>query len=117
MGFGAVTSEVSVEPVRQPPTCHPPTPWLSLQLQKDAERSQFMLYFSSRARLFKTAHFQDQDMKRMLSKLQNVDKSALPTEDLREVIDRAPGLQSTHSCTPGEGGSLTCDLEPECLGQ
>lgn len=63
-----------------------------------------MLYFGSRARLFKTDHFQNPDVKRMLSKLQNIDKSALPTEDLREVIDRAPGLQGTHSCSPGKGG-------------
>lgn len=64
-----------------------------------------MLYFGTRARLFKTEHFHDPEVRRMLSKLQNVDKSALPTEDLREVIDRAPGLQGTHSCTPREGGS------------
>lgn len=63
-----------------------------------------MMYFGNRARLFKTDHFQSPEVKRMLSKLQNIDKSALPTEDLREVIARSPGLQGTYSSSPGEGG-------------
>ncbi|KAL4695085.1 hypothetical protein H8959_000180 [Pygathrix nigripes] len=40
-------------------------------LHKDMERSQFMIYFGIRACLFKVAQFQDQDVKRMLRKLQN----------------------------------------------
>lgn len=65
-----------------------------------------MLYFGSRARMFKTNYFHDPEVKRMLSKLQNVDKSALPTEDLREVIDRAPGRHGTHARTQGRVGQV-----------
>ncbi|XP_006533119.1 angiotensin-converting enzyme-like protein Ace3 isoform X3 [Mus musculus] len=40
------------------------------------------------------------DVKRMLRKLQNIDKSALPTEDLLEVTDRGPGRPGTHTPAP-----------------
>lgn len=59
-----------------------------------------MLYFSTRARMFRTDHFLNQDVKRMLRKLQNIDKSALPTEDLLEVTDRGPGRPGTHTPAP-----------------
>uniref|UniRef100_A0A8C7BW83 Angiotensin-converting enzyme n=1 Tax=Neovison vison TaxID=452646 RepID=A0A8C7BW83_NEOVI len=58
-------------------------------------RSRHMLYFGTRARLFKTSRFQDPAVKRMLSKLQTIDKAALPQDELREVMDgeRAGGRQ------------------------
>ncbi|XP_005070292.1 angiotensin-converting enzyme-like protein Ace3 [Mesocricetus auratus] len=83
-------------------------------LQKEVERSQFMLYFGSRARLFKTDHFQDPEVKRMLSKLQNVDKSALPTEDLREYDRLLTYMETTYSTAEvcmDEGPCLS--LEPD----
>ncbi|CAH6776291.1 angiotensin-converting enzyme-like protein Ace3 [Phodopus roborovskii] len=83
-------------------------------LQKEAERSQFMLYFGSRARLFKTDHFQDPEVKRMLSKLQNVDKSALPTEDLREYNRLLTYMETAYSTAEvclHEGPCLS--LEPD----
>lgn len=66
------------------------------------EKSQHTLYFGTRARLFKVANFQDSDVKRMLSKLLNVDKAALPKEELREVMDKPPGLQA-HAPHPRVG--------------
>ena len=66
------------------------------------EKSQHTLYFGTRARLFKIANFQDPDVKRMLSKLLNVDKAALPKEELREVMDEPPGLQA-HAPHPRGG--------------
>nr|XP_021489952.1 angiotensin-converting enzyme-like [Meriones unguiculatus] len=83
-------------------------------LQKEVERSQFMLYFGTRARLFKTDHFHDPEVKRMLSKLQNVDKSALPTEDLREYNRLLTYMETTYSTTEvclDEGPCLS--LEPD----
>lgn len=56
-----------------------------------------MLYFGTRARMFRIDQFLNRDVKRMLRKLQNIDKSALPMEDLLEVTDRAPGLPGTHT--------------------
>lgn len=76
-----------------------------------------MLYFGIRARMFRIDHFLNPDVKRMLSKLQNIDKSALPTKDLLEVIDRAPGLQRTHTLLHPRGGWVRSDLEPEYLRQ
>uniref|UniRef100_A0A7N5KD44 Angiotensin-converting enzyme n=1 Tax=Ailuropoda melanoleuca TaxID=9646 RepID=A0A7N5KD44_AILME len=43
------------------------------------------------ARLFKTSRFQDPAVKRMLSKLQNIDKAALPQDELEEVMDGKAG--------------------------
>lgn len=60
-----------------------------------------MLYFGTRARLFKTSRFQDPAVKRMLSKLQNIDKAALPQDELREVMDGAP--RSPGTCSPPQG--------------
>lgn len=60
-----------------------------------------MLYFGTRARLFKNASFQDPSIKRMLSKLQNIDKAALPKDELREVMDGAP--RSPGACSPPQG--------------
>ncbi|VFV22246.1 angiotensin-converting enzyme-like [Lynx pardinus] len=51
-------------------------------LHKDSERSQHMPYFGTWARQFKISRFQDPAMKRMLSKLQNIDKAALPQDEL-----------------------------------
>lgn len=76
-----------------------------------------MLYFGIRARMFRIGHFLDPDVKRMLSKLQNIDKSALPMKDLLEVIDRALGLQCTHTLLHPRGGWGRLDLEPEYLRQ
>ena len=66
------------------------------------EKSQHTLYFGTRARMFKIANFQDSDVKRMLSKLLNIDKAALPKEELREVMDEPPGLQA-HAPPSGVG--------------
>lgn len=76
-----------------------------------------MLYFGTRARMFRIDHFQDLDVKRRLSKLRNIDKSALPVEDFQEVIDRGPGLQGTHTLLHPRGGWVRSDLEPEYLRQ
>uniref|UniRef100_F6XKU8 Angiotensin-converting enzyme n=1 Tax=Equus caballus TaxID=9796 RepID=F6XKU8_HORSE len=54
------------------------------------ERSQHMLFFGTQARLFKIARFQDPVVKHMLSKLQNIDKAALPKDELQEVMEGAP---------------------------
>jgi hypothetical protein len=66
-----------------------------------------MTYFGTRARLFKITQFQDPAVKRMLSKLQDIDKAALPKDELQEVIDRAPGLQAHAPLPQGRvGGSV-----------
>ncbi|XP_051015235.1 angiotensin-converting enzyme-like protein Ace3 [Acomys russatus] len=83
-------------------------------LQKEVERSQLMLYFGTRARLFKKDHFQDPEVKRKLSKLQNVDKSALPTEDLREynrLLTNMEAIYNTAEVCLDEGPCLS--LEPD----
>lgn len=65
-----------------------------------------MLYFGTRACLFKSARAQDPTVKRMLSKLQNIGKAALP-DKLQEVmtgIPRPPGTCSPHPGVHGLAG-------------
>lgn len=68
-------------------TCTHPSP---LQLHKEVEKSKFLTYFGTRARLFKVSQFQDPAVKRMLRKLQDIDKAALPEDQLQEVMDGDP---------------------------
>ncbi|XP_035972038.1 angiotensin-converting enzyme-like protein Ace3 [Halichoerus grypus] len=83
-------------------------------LHKDSERSQHMLYFGTRARLFKTSRFHDAAVKRMLSKLQNIDKAALPQDELREYNKLLAYMETTYSMAQvclNEGPCLP--LEPD----
>ncbi|XP_028636529.1 angiotensin-converting enzyme-like protein Ace3 [Grammomys surdaster] len=85
-------------------------------LQKEAERSQFMLYFGIRARMFRIDHFLNPDVKRMLSKLQNIDKSALPTKDLLEYNKLLTYMETAYNSAEvcldeGPCLSLVPDLE------
>lgn len=63
-------------------------------------KSQHSLYFGTRARLFKITNIQDPMLKRMLTKLQNLEKAALPQEELQEVMDGAPRSPGTWSLPP-----------------
>uniref|UniRef100_A0A9L0S5M0 Angiotensin-converting enzyme n=1 Tax=Equus caballus TaxID=9796 RepID=A0A9L0S5M0_HORSE len=81
---------------------------LEEMLLKDMERSQHMLFFGTQARLFKIARFQDPVVKHMLSKLQNIDKAALPKDELQEVMEGAP--RSPGTCSPGESGDWWEDV-------
>ena len=74
-----------------------------------------MPYFGTWARLFKISRFQDPAMKRMLSKLQNIDKAALPQDELREVMDGAP--MSPGICSPPQGWVGWPGGKPESLGR
>ncbi|XP_053426752.1 angiotensin-converting enzyme-like protein Ace3 [Nycticebus coucang] len=78
-------------------------------LRKDVERSQFMVYFGTRARLFKTDQFQDQVVKRMLSKLQDIGKAALPQDELREYNKLLAYMETTYSM------AQVCMNEGPCL--
>ncbi|XP_004749261.2 angiotensin-converting enzyme-like protein Ace3 isoform X1 [Mustela putorius furo] len=83
-------------------------------LHKDSERSRHMLYFGTRARLFKTSRFQDPAVKRMLSKLQTIDKAALPQDELREYNQLLTYMETTYSMAQvclNEGPCLP--LEPD----
>uniref|UniRef100_A0A8C0SQS4 Angiotensin-converting enzyme n=1 Tax=Canis lupus familiaris TaxID=9615 RepID=A0A8C0SQS4_CANLF len=66
-------------------------------LHKDSERSKHMLYFGTQARLFKTSRFQDPDVKRLLSKLLNIDKAALPQDELQEYNQLLAYMETTYS--------------------
>ncbi|XP_037350441.1 angiotensin-converting enzyme-like protein Ace3 [Talpa occidentalis] len=83
-------------------------------LLKDVKRSQHMLYFGSRARLFRMANIQSPTVKRMLSKLQHIDKAALPQDDLREYNQLLAYMETTYSMAQvclNEGPCLS--LEPD----
>uniref|UniRef100_A0A8D2K6D3 Angiotensin-converting enzyme n=1 Tax=Theropithecus gelada TaxID=9565 RepID=A0A8D2K6D3_THEGE len=83
-------------------------------LHKDMERSQFMIYFGTRACLFKVAQFQNQDLNRMLRKLQNIDKAALPKDELREYNELLADMEMTYSMAQVCLNERPClSLEPE----
>lgn len=73
-----------------------------------------MLFFATRARLFKNTRFQDPTVKRMLSKLQNIGKAALPKDKLLEVTSGAPGSPGT--CSSLWGGGQPAGGEPRAWG-
>ncbi|XP_008269909.2 angiotensin-converting enzyme-like protein Ace3 isoform X1 [Oryctolagus cuniculus] len=66
-------------------------------LRREVERSQFLTYFGTRARLFKTSQFQDPAVKRMLSKLKDIDKAALPKDKLWEYNKLLAYMETTYS--------------------
>ncbi|XP_055982553.1 angiotensin-converting enzyme-like protein Ace3 [Sorex fumeus] len=85
-------------------------------LQKEVEKSQHMLYFGTRARLFKIPAIQDPTLKRMLSKLQNLEKAALPQDELREYNQLLANMETAYSMAQvclNEGPCL--DLEPDLI--
>uniref|UniRef100_A0A8C6G0I9 Angiotensin-converting enzyme n=1 Tax=Moschus moschiferus TaxID=68415 RepID=A0A8C6G0I9_MOSMO len=83
-------------------------------ITKKNQEEMHTLYFGTRARLFKIANFQDSDVKRMLSKLLDVDKAALPKEELREYNQILAYMETTYSMAQvclNEGPCLP--LEPD----
>ncbi|XP_004456877.2 angiotensin-converting enzyme-like protein Ace3 [Dasypus novemcinctus] len=83
-------------------------------LHKDMERSEHMLYFGTRARLFNISSFRDPAVKRMLSKLQDIDKAALPKDELWEYNQLLAYMEMTYSMAQAcleEGPCLP--LEPD----
>nr|XP_019588384.1 PREDICTED: angiotensin-converting enzyme-like [Rhinolophus sinicus] len=66
-------------------------------LHKDEEKNKHTLYFGTRVRLFKNARFQDPAVKRMLSKLQNIEKAALPKDELREYNKLLAYMKTTYN--------------------
>ncbi|XP_048222837.1 angiotensin-converting enzyme-like protein Ace3 [Perognathus longimembris pacificus] len=85
-------------------------------LNKEVERSQFMLYFGTRARLFNINQFHDPVVKRMLSKLQDIDKAALPKDELLEYNKLLAYMETAYSMgqvcmSEGPCVTLESDLE------
>uniref|UniRef100_A0ABI7ZDM5 Angiotensin-converting enzyme n=1 Tax=Felis catus TaxID=9685 RepID=A0ABI7ZDM5_FELCA len=80
-------------------------------LHKDSERSQHMPYFGTWARLFKISRFQDPDMKRMLSKLQNIDKAVTPAAQYNMLLAYMETTYSMAQVCLNEGPCLP--LEPD----
>ncbi|XP_008061508.2 angiotensin-converting enzyme, partial [Carlito syrichta] len=87
---------------------------LEEMLHRDMEWSQFRLYFGTRARLFKATQFQDPDVRRMLSKLQDMDTAALPQNELQEynqLLAYMETIYSTAQVCLNEGPCMS--LEPD----
>nr|XP_003472155.2 angiotensin-converting enzyme-like protein Ace3 [Cavia porcellus] len=83
-------------------------------LQKELERSYFMKHFGTQAHLFNITQIQDPTVKRMLSKLQDIGKAALPYDDLWEYNKLVAYMETTYSLAQvclDEGPCMT--LEPD----
>lgn len=58
---------------------------LCLQLQKNIQMANHTLKYGTRARRFDVTYFQNSTMKRMIHKIQDLERAALPVEELEEV--------------------------------
>lgn len=107
-----MTLEFNVGPFVPPPTSHDKygDPHSSCTR---TQRGPSTFCTLAPARLFKTSRFQDPAVKRMLSKLQNIDKAALPQDELEEVMDGAP--RSPGTCSPPQG--WLAEGKPDRLGR
>lgn len=56
-----------------------------LQLKKDLEMAAHTLEYGLKARQYDTSDFQDPSVKRIIKKLSDLEKAALPTAELEEV--------------------------------
>lgn len=55
------------------------------QLEKNLEMSAHTLTYGEKARKYDTTDFQDASVKRIIKKLSDIDRAALPKEELEEV--------------------------------
>ncbi|XP_007958103.1 angiotensin-converting enzyme-like protein Ace3 [Orycteropus afer afer] len=78
-------------------------------LHKDMERSQHILYFGTQAHQFNITTFRDPVIKRMLKKVQDMDKAALPEEELREYNKLLASMEMMYSMAE------VCMEEGPCL--
>lgn len=58
---------------------------LSLQMEKNTQMANHTVEYGSRARLFDITFFQNATLKRMIHKIQDLERAALPTAELEEV--------------------------------
>lgn len=82
--------------------------------------SEHTLKYGKMAREYDTTDFQDASVKRIINKLSDIDRAALPTQELEEVLhqhramhtDKESMLQQ-HISMPMSG----CIRTPECNGR
>jgi peptidyl-dipeptidase A len=55
------------------------------QLEKSTEVSNHTLKYGTRAKTFDVSNFQNSSIKRIIKKLQNLDRAVLPPKELEEV--------------------------------
>lgn len=56
-----------------------------LQLEKNLEMSNHTLHYGLQARTFDPTDFKDTSIKRILKKLSDIERAALPEDELKEV--------------------------------
>lgn len=70
----------SPEPVTPPPLCP--------QLQKNKKVANYTLKYGTLAKKFDVNNFQNSTTKRIIRKVQNMDRAVLPSKELEEVCGR-----------------------------
>lgn len=58
---------------------------LYLQMEKNTQMANHTVEYGTKARLFDITYFQNITLKRMIHKIQDLDRAALPTTELEEV--------------------------------
>ncbi|KAF6092031.1 angiotensin I converting enzyme [Phyllostomus discolor] len=83
-------------------------------LQKNAQMANHTLAFGTRARRFDVTYFQNTTMKRMIHKIQDLERAALPEKELEEYNQILLDMETTYSVASVCHANGTClHLEPD----
>ncbi|CAI5789816.1 angiotensin-converting enzyme [Podarcis lilfordi] len=85
-----------------------------MMLQKNMEMSNHTLQYGLRARMFDPTDFQDPTIKRILKKLSDIERAALPDAQLREYNQLLSDMETIYSVAKACTGNTSCkSLDPE----
>uniref|UniRef100_A0A671F1S6 Angiotensin-converting enzyme n=1 Tax=Rhinolophus ferrumequinum TaxID=59479 RepID=A0A671F1S6_RHIFE len=83
-------------------------------LQKNIQMANHTLKYGTRARRFDVTYFQNTTMKRMIHKIQDLERAALPVEELEEYNQILLDMETTYSVASVCHSNGTClQLEPD----
>nr|XP_019588537.1 PREDICTED: angiotensin-converting enzyme isoform X1 [Rhinolophus sinicus] len=83
-------------------------------LQKNIQMANHTLKYGTRARRFDVTYFQNTTMKRMIYKIQDLERAALPVEELEEYNQILLDMETTYSVASVCHSNGTClQLEPD----
>ncbi|KAL8175811.1 UNVERIFIED_CONTAM: hypothetical protein K2H54_008779 [Gekko kuhli] len=84
-----------------------------IMLEKNLEMSSHTLQYGLQARQFDSADFQDPGTRRILKKLRDIERAALPDEELREYNQLLSDMETTYSVAKVCNGEKGCKaLDP-----
>ncbi|XP_037347809.1 angiotensin-converting enzyme isoform X1 [Talpa occidentalis] len=83
-------------------------------LQKNLQVSNHSLHYGTRAKQFDVTHFQNTTMRRIIKKIQDIERAALPVKELQEYNQILMNMETAYSTASVCHANKTClQLEPE----